>query len=116
MVKKNSTTPKTGQPTTAKPKADIEEEEPVEKDEEVEEEDDTLGPEEEEEEEKEEPALTAEDLAGFRTSKVRGKQLGAADETIDLLLQMAESLPNNASKYGVEMSPGRLPRQGRRVR
>jgi hypothetical protein len=130
MAKKNSTTPKTGQPTTAKPKPDIEEEEPVEKDEEVEEEDDdsldgekepvgkveeededddsldeeeedddTLGPEEEEEQ----PAVTAEDLAGLGTSTVKGAELGAADPTIDSLLQMAESLPNHASQYGVEM-------------
>jgi hypothetical protein len=133
MAKKNSKTPKTGQPTTAKPKPeeveeeddDIldEEEDPiVGKDEEEEEEDDdTLEPdvepvgkdEEEEEEdddtlepggeEEEEPAVTAEDLAGLGTSTVRGKQLGAADETINLLIKMAESLPNNASQYGVEM-------------
>jgi hypothetical protein len=110
MAKKNSTSPKTGQPTTAKPKPeeveeeddDIldEEEDPiVGKDEEEEEEDDdTLEPEEEEE-----PAVTAEDLAGLGTSKVRGAELGGADQTIDLLLQMAESLPKNASRYGVEM-------------
>jgi hypothetical protein len=130
MAKKNATTPKTGQPTTTKPKPDIEDEEPVEKDEEVEEEDDDtldeevepVGKDEEEEEEdddtldeevepvgkdeeeeEEEPAVTAEDLAGLGTSTVKGKQLGAADPTIDLLLQMAESLPNNASQYGVEM-------------
>ena len=104
MAKKNSTTPKTGQPVTAKPKPEeVEEEDPiVGKDEEEEEEDDdTLD--EVEEEEEEEPAVTAEDLAGLGTSTVRGARLGAADQTIDLLLQMAESLPNNASRYGVEM-------------
>jgi hypothetical protein len=127
MAKKNSTTPKTE--TTTKPKPEIEEEEPVGKAEE-EEDDDTLGPEDEEEpvgkaeeeeedddtldgeeepvekdeeEEEEQTAVTADDLAGRGTSTVRGAKLGAADPTIDLLLQMAESLPNNASQYGVEM-------------
>jgi hypothetical protein len=81
----------------------------VEKDEEEEEEDDdTLEPDVEpvgkdEEEEEDQPAVTAEDLVGLGTSTVRGKQLGAADETINLLIKMAESLPNNASQYGVEM-------------
>jgi len=122
MPKTNFTTPKTEQPITAKPKpAEIEEEdddilddeeEPVGKvEEEDEEDDDTLDDEEEpvgkveeeEEEEEDQTAVTADDLAGLGTSTVRGKQLGGADPTIDLLLQMAESLPNNASKYGVEM-------------
>ena len=132
MAKKEASTSgsgklKTEQPTTAKPKPgkvtkpDKEEEEPVEKDEEDddtlvdEEDDDTLveeeegekiedeEEEEEEEEEKDQPAVTAEDLAGLGTSRIKGGQLGAADQTIGLLLQMAQSLPKHAGKYGVEM-------------
>jgi hypothetical protein len=119
---------KSEQPTTAKPKPEIEEEdddilddeEPVGKDEDDEEEDDDVLDEEDEdddildeeeedddtldeEEEEEQPAVTAEDLAGLGRSTVKGAKLGAADETINLLIQMAESLPSHASKYGVEM-------------
>ena len=117
MAKKESTE----EPITAKPKPEIEEEdddilddkeEPIGKVEEDEEEDDdTLDDEEEpvgrveedEEEEEEQPAVTAEDLAGLGKSTVKRKELGAADETINLLLQMAEDLPKQAGKHGVEM-------------
>jgi hypothetical protein len=73
-----------------------------EEEEEEEEEEGTIE-EEEEEEEKDQPAVTAEDLAGLGTSRIKGGQLGAADQTIGLLLQMAQSLPKHAGKYGVEM-------------
>jgi hypothetical protein len=126
MAKKKSTE----EPITAKPKPEIEEEdddildveeEPVGKVEEDEEEDDDILDEEEEdddildeeeedddtlepeEEEEVQPAVTAEDLAGLGTSTVKGAKLGAADETINLLIQMAESLPNHASQFGVQM-------------
>src|SRR6516165_7834444 len=129
MAKKKSTE----ELITAKPKPEIEEEnddilddeeEPVGKVEEDEEEDDdildeeeedddildeeeedddTLEPEEEEEEEEVQPAVTAEDLAGLGTSTVKGAKLGAADETINFLIQMAESLPTHASQFGVQM-------------
>ena len=96
MAKKESTE----ELITAKPKPEIEEED----DDILDDEEEPVGRvEEDEEEEEEQPAVTAEDLAGLGKSTVKRKELGAADETINLLLQMAEDLPKQAGKHGIEM-------------